>query len=88
MIFVNRETVENYLNAVGVLVASSPTSRGWEIRQKLEKALISANEGYHPDEIRGLELIGSITPSGPDIFSDVEGKIYVGDNTWLVEVED
>ena len=83
----NREDILAHLNAAGVLVASGPGSRGWWIRRKLEEAWDTATEGYEPEELEGLELLGEVTPQGPSIYADKDGKVYVGTENWVVEAE-
>jgi len=70
---VRREDVLNHLNAVGVLVASGPGSRGWWIRRKLEEAW-NGGEGCDPEDVGPLEELGEVTAQGPTIYADSGGR--------------
>jgi len=80
-----KKDVLSHLNAVGVLVASGPGSRGWWIRRELEAAW-NGGEGCDPEDVGPLEELGLVTPRGPSIYVDRDGTVYVGGGDWVWEV--
>lgn len=82
-----RKKIEECLNADGVLVASSPSSRCYNLRMLIERRFTeNADSGDDPAEMEHLGR--TLLVGGLELYVDGHGDIWAGDETWVVPVSD
>lgn len=82
-----KSKIKECLNADGVLIASTPGSRCYDLRRLIEQRFKeNADSGDEPAEMKHVGR--TLWAGGLELYEDKNGDIWAGDETWVIPVSE